>query len=156
MTAATMRRRLFREEEPEWLVWLMVLLLLAIGMLTRVSVLGRATTLSEGNVSVSYPASWTPLETNAPGAVRSVGEPFTEGLFPARLTVQQLPAAEISRSAESLGDFALKWSDDQAADLLGYRVLSIEPIQEAGEETARAVRVNYAYVAEPTLSLIHI
>lgn len=150
MTATVMsaRQRLFRAEEPEWLVWVMAAALLAIGLIARTIVVNRATSFNDGGVAVSYPADWTPIASDAPGAVLSVGEPFGN-LFPARLTVQQMPAADISRSAQSLGDLALKWSDDQAKNLLGYRVLSIEPTQVRGKD---AVRVDYAYVAEPAFA----
>jgi hypothetical protein len=60
-----------------------------------------------------------------------------------------MPATDISRSAHSLGDLVLKWSNDHARDLLGYRVLNIEPTQVGGKD---AVRVDYAYVAEPALA----
>ena len=150
MTAATLspRRRLFREEEPEWLVWALVAVLLAIGLIARTIVVNRTTTFSEGNVSVSYPAGWTPMASDAPGAILSVGEGFGD-LFPARLIAQQLPAADVSRNAQTLGDFALKWSDEQAKNLLGYRVLNMEPIQVRGKD---AVRVDYAYVADPAFA----
>lgn len=151
MTATTMspRRRIFREEEPEWLVWALVAVLLAIGLIARTIVVNRSTTFSEGNVSLSYPADWTPIASDAPGALLSVGQTFSGNLFPARVTVQQLPVTDISRSGQSLGDLALKWSNDHARDLLGYRVLNIEPTQVGGRE---AVRVDYAYVAEPALA----
>ncbi|MCU0508676.1 MAG: hypothetical protein MUC34_09775 [Anaerolineae bacterium] len=151
MTATTMPtgRRYFRAEEPEWLVWVTVAVLLAIGLITRAVVLNRTTTFTEGNLSVSYPADWTPVASDSPGALLSVGESFSGELFPARLVVQQMPVTEISRSAQSLGDLALKWADDHAQDRLGYRVLSIEPTQVRGRD---AVRIDYAYVAEPAFA----
>jgi hypothetical protein len=145
----TVRRRLFREEEPEWLVWLTVLILLAIGLIAKTVVVNQTTTFSQDNLSVTYPADWTPIASNAPDTVLSVGESFGGGLFPARLAVRQLLAADVSRSAQSLGDLALEWSDDQAKDLLAYRVLDIEPVQVRGKD---AVRVDYAYVAEPAFA----
>jgi hypothetical protein len=151
MTATTMptRRRYFREEEPEWLVWVTVAVLLAIGLITRAIVVNRTTTFSEGNLSVSYPADWTPIASDVPDALLSVGQTFSGELFPARLVIRQMPATEISRNAQTLGDLALKWSNDQAEDRLGYRVLNIEPTQVRGQD---AVRVDYAYVAEPALA----
>jgi hypothetical protein len=136
---------MFRQEEPEWLVWLLVGVMLLIGLVARTVVINRTTTFSEGNLTVSYPADWTPIASDEQGAVLSVGEGFGD-LFPARLVAQQLPAADVSRTAQSLGDIALKWSDQQARDLLGYRVLNIEPTQVRGTD---AVQVDYAYVADP-------
>ena len=147
--AVPFRRRLFREEEPEWLVWLTVIVLLSIGLIAKTVVVNQTATFSEGNVAVRYPADWTPISTDAPGTVLSVGESFAGGLFPARFAIQQMPAADISRNAQSLGDLALKWSDDQAKVLLGYRVLEIEPTQVRGKD---AVRIDYAYVAEPAFA----
>jgi hypothetical protein len=131
------------------LVWVTVAVLLAIGLITRAVVLNRQTTFSEGNLSVSYPADWTPISSDTPGALLSVGQGFSGELFPARLVVQQMPATDISRNAQTLGDLALKWSDDQSKDRLGYRVLSIEPTQVRGQN---AVRIDYAYVAEPAFA----
>ncbi len=63
MTTATMkmRRTLFRSEEPEWLVWLLVIVMLGIGLLARTIVLNQTDTFSGGNASVRYPAAWVAL-----------------------------------------------------------------------------------------------
>jgi len=60
-----------------------------------------------------------------------------------------MPVTEISTSAQTLGDFALKWADRKAKDLLGYKVLSIGETQVRGKN---AVRVDYVYVAEPVIA----
>jgi hypothetical protein len=138
-----------REEEPEWPVWLLVVLMLGIGLLARTVVLNRTTTFNEGNVSVRYPAGWMALDKQGENELLNVGEPFESGLFPARFSLLQMPAAAISTNAQSLGDFALKWSDDGAQDLLAYRVLDIAPVEVRGKE---AVRVDYVYVADPVLA----
>jgi hypothetical protein len=150
MTATTQsRRQLLRGEEPEWLVWLLVLLLLAVGLIIRTIVVNRATTVTAGTATVSYPASWTALEKQADNEVLNVGGPFDTGLFPARFSLVQMPVTGISTKAQSLGDFALKWSDRGAKDLLAYKVLGIEPLKVRGQD---AVRVDYVYVAEPALA----
>lgn len=151
MTAASLkiRQSLFRAEEPEWLVWLLVAVLLAVGLVARTIVLGRTTTYTAANVSVSYPATWIALAKQGDSELLNVGESIDSGLFPARFSLLQMPAASISTRAESLGDFALKWSDKGAKELLGYRVLNIEPIKVRGRD---AVRVEYVYVADPVLA----
>jgi hypothetical protein len=151
MTAAAMNRRWGRgsEEEPEWPVWVLVVVMLGIGLLAKTVVINRTTAFAHGNVSVSYPAAWTALSKQGENELLNVGEPFDSGLFPARFSLLQLPVTDISTNAQSLGDFALKWSDDGARDLLAYRVLSIEPIQVRGKD---AVRVDYVYVADPALA----
>lgn len=149
MTAAVrIRRSSSRAEEPEWMVWLLVAVLLGIGLLARTIVLSRTTTFSEGGLSVSYPAGWIALGKQDANELVNVGEPFDSGPFPARFSVLQMPVTSISRNAESLGDFALQWSDRGSRDLLGYKVLNIEPVKVRGEG---AVRVDYIYVAEPVL-----
>ncbi len=147
--AMKMRRSLFRTEEPEWLVWLLVLVLLAVGLIVRTIVVNRATTVTVGNATVSYPAAWTALEKQGDNEVLNVGESFDSGLFPARFSLVQMPVTSISTNAQSLGDFALKWADRGAGDLLAYKVLGIEPLKVRGKD---AVRVDYVYVAEPALA----
>lgn len=151
MTAAAMkiRRSLFRTEEPEWLVWLLVLVLLAVGLIARTIVVNRAITATAGTVTVRYPATWTALEKQGADELLNVGESFDSGLFPARFSLFQMPVTSISTRAQSLGDFALSWSNRGAKDLLGYKVLGIDPLKVRGKD---AVRVDYAYVADPALA----
>lgn len=151
MTSATMdvRRKLFAAEEPEWLVWALVAVLLAVGLLARTIVVNQTAAFTEGGVAVKYPAGWVALEKQDANELVRIGQPFDSGLFPARLSLLQMPVSSISRNAQSLGDFALQWSDRGAGDLLGYKVLNIEPTKLAGQD---AVRVDYVYVAEPLLA----
>jgi hypothetical protein len=151
MTATTisMSRGKSRGEEPEWPVWLLVVVMLAIGLLAKTVVVSRSTTFVRGNLSVSYPAAWMALNKQAENELLNVGEPFDSGLFPARFSLLQMPVTSISTNAQSLGDYALKWSDRGAKDLLAYKVLDIEPIKVRGKD---AVRVDYVYVADPALA----
>ena len=148
-TRSMLRRTLFREEEPEWLVWALVIILLAVGLIARTVVVNRSAAFSEGNLSVSYPASWTQTKGDSANEMLVVSESFDAGLFPARFMLRQMPVTEISTSAQTLGDFALQWADRKAKDLLGYKVLSIEETQVRGKD---AVRVDYVYVAEPVMA----
>lgn len=148
-TRSKLRRTLFREEEPEWLVWALVIILLAVGLIARTIVVNRLVAFSEGNLSVSYPASWTQTKGDSADEMFVVSESFDAGLFPARFMLRQMPVTEISTSAQTLGDFALKWADRKTKDLLGYKVLNIEETQVRGKD---AVRVDYVYVAEPVMA----
>jgi hypothetical protein len=150
MTATTvpMRRSSSRAEEPEWPVWLLVIVMLAVGLLARTVVLNRTKTFSESGVSVSYPAAWMALNKQDANELLVAGEPFDNGLFPARFFLLQMPAASISTNAQSLGDFALQWSDRAGKDLLAYKVLDIQPVKVRGQD---GVRVDYVYVGEPAL-----
>lgn len=148
-TSSRLRRTLFREEEPEWLVWALAIILLAVGLIARTIVVNRSTSFSQGNLSVSYPASWTQTKGDSANEVLVVSESFDAGLFPARFMLRQMLVTEISTSAQTPGDFALKWVDRMAKDLLGYKVLSIEETKVRGKD---AVRVDYVYVAEPMMA----
>jgi hypothetical protein len=151
MTVTNMqaRRQWFREEEPEWVVWLLVIAMLAIGLIARTIVVNRSTAFNAGNLSLAYPADWVALNEGNPDALVAVGAPFDTGPFPARLIVRQMPATRISTTAQRLGDFALQWTDHQAEDLSGYKVLSIESLAVRGKD---AVRVDYVYVTEPAFA----
>jgi hypothetical protein len=151
MTAATMtiRRRSSRAEEPEWLVWLLVVVLLGVGLLARTVVLNRTKTFNGSAASVSYPAAWIALNKQDANEMFAAGQPFDSGLFPARFSLLQMPASSVSANAKSLGDFALQWSDRGSRDLLAYKVLDIEPVRVAGQD---AVRIDYVYVGEPALA----
>jgi hypothetical protein len=146
-TGTKMRRTLFGGEEPEWLVWVLVIGMLSMGFIVHYHRCESFDRFQQGQHLVSYPASWT--ETKRHGnEVLAVSEPFDAGLFPARFTLQQMPVTDISTSAQTLGDFALQWADRNAKDRLGYKVLSIE---ETKVRDKAAVRVDYVYVTEPAI-----
>jgi hypothetical protein len=150
MTAITARpfRRLLRDEEPEWLVWALVAGMIVIGLLVRTIFVARTVEITAGNLSVAYPADWISMTTEDPYDVLARSEPMMSDPFPANVRITQLPVTEVSTTADSLDDFALKWSDRQTEDLVGYRVLSIEPVSVQGTDAAQ---INYAYIAEPLL-----
>lgn len=142
-------RRLMAEEEPEWLVWALVVVMLAIGGLVGTVVERRTVTIKAGEVSLSYPAGWVNMGASEPFEVLRAGEPFETAAFPAQVSVRQMPVAEVSTTAQTLGDLALKWSARQTQDLTGYKVLSIEPAQVQGQE---AIVIEYVYVTEPPMA----
>lgn len=143
------RRFAARAEEPEWLVWLLVAVMLAVGLGARAIVVGQRETFQQDNMSLRYPADWSVLPVEGDFDILTVGEGMEAGLFPARVRVQQMPVTEVSTSAQTLGDLALKWSNQQSEALLGYKVFTIEPTTVAGQE---AVKLDFAYVAEPAMS----
>lgn len=147
----TMRplRKLMAQEEPEWLVWALVVVMLAIGGLVGMVVERRTVTIRTGEIALSYPAGWVNVGTDEPFEVLRVGEPFETAIFPAQVSVRQMPVAEVSTTVQTLGDLALKWSARQTQELTGYKVLSIEPAQVQGQE---AVRIEYVYVTEPPMA----
>lgn len=152
MSATTVqpRRGFSRDEEPEWLVWVTVLVMLAIGLTVRTVVTSRSQPVEAAGLALRVPADWTALAPDTDSAVLRVSEPLETSLFPATVTVSKAPLAATAGDDDvTLGDLALKWTNQQGQDLLSYRVLSIEPASVGGRE---AVRINFVYVAEPVLS----
>jgi hypothetical protein len=147
-TIARPFRRLLRDEEPEWLVWALVAGMIVIGLLVRTVFVARTVEVTADNLSVAYPADWISMTTDDPYDVLARSEPMMSNSFPASVRIMQMPVTELSTTADSLDDFALKWSDRQIQDLEGYRVLSIEPVSVQGTDAAQ---INYAYIAEPLL-----
>lgn len=142
-------RRLMAEEEPEWLVWALVAVMLAIGGLVGVVVERRTATISAEGISLNHPTGWLNMGAGEPFEVLRAGEPFEAAVFPAQVSVRRMPVTEVSTTAQTLGDLALKWSARQTQELTGYKVLSIEPAQVQGQE---AIKIEHVYVAEPPMA----
>ncbi len=124
-TVNTVKRRLLRAEEPEWIVWLMIIAMLAIGLLTHGLVESRTDRFNADNITLRYPAAWSNLGIDSPyaGAERRRGPGGRPVPHPVR--VLKMPVTDLSTSAQTLGDLALKWSDKQVEELVAYRVLSV-------------------------------
>lgn len=154
MTASTTSpvktwRWLMRNEEPEWLVWALVAIMLAIGGLVGLIVERRTAVWPAGNLTLRAPAGWVSMAAEDAFDVLHVAEPFETALYPASVRVRRMPVTEISTTGQNLGDLALKWSDQQTANLVGYKVLSVGPMTVRGQD---AVKIEYVYVAEPPMS----
>lgn len=142
-TAMSLHRRLMREEEPEWIVWALVIVMLALALFLRNSVTGHTQNFNEGGVSLNYPAAWTQMAE--PDQLLHAVDPFSSAQFPTGVTVRQVPLAEVSRNLSSLSDIALAWSTRQGRDLLAYRTLNVAQTTVNGQE---AVLVESAYVPQ--------
>lgn len=137
-----------RAEEPEWIVILTVAIALLIGWFIQASVVNRMETASAGNISISYPASWT--RASEEGALLSASDRMGSGTFGPRISLRQVPRADLvptnsGSAAPSIADVASAWSIQRGTGLVGYRVLKIERKTLGGRE---AVDVTYAYLAE--------
>lgn len=148
MTADAMARPRRTAQEPEWVVWITVLAMLAIGLAVRSMVTGRMAHFANGNIAFDYPADWMALASEDPTTVVQVGEPMDVSFFPASVSIRQMPVTDISTTANTPGDLAMKWSNRQVQELLGYRVLNVEPASVGGQ---KGVRIEYACVADPPL-----
>lgn len=151
MTANVMQpfRRLMRDEEPEWLVWVLVAVMLAIGGIVGAIVMGRTELATASSLSFRYPAGWVSMAGGDPFEMLHVAEPFETAAFPANASVRQMPVTEVSTTAQTLGDLAFKWTNRQAQELLGYKVLNIAPVTVHSQE---AIEIEYVYVAEPPMA----
>jgi RsiW-degrading membrane proteinase PrsW (M82 family) len=134
------------KEEPEWAVWAAVIGLLVVGLIVRGVIEGRTQRFNGNGVALSYPAGWSVLADTQPGQFLHVADAFSPDLTPVGVSVRQLPAAEVGRGAQSLGDLTMMWSSRQGQDLLGYNALGVEPVKVRGKD---AVAVDYAYVVQP-------
>lgn len=144
-TEKSMWRRMTRAEEPEWLVWALVIGLLAVGLLLKTAVAGRAEGFSAHGVSLSYPAEWT--QSTAPEQLLYAADLFSSAQFPTSVTVRQVPTSEIGRNLSSLGDIAMAWNTRLSKELQIYRSLNNVPTTISGHD---AVMIEYAYVPQVT------
>lgn len=148
-TVMSLQQRLMRQEEPGWLVWLLVGTLLAIGLLTRAAVEGRTNPFDANGVALRYPAAWTAQE--AEGALLLAADPFASGSVPPTLLVRQLPTGEMGRGLTGLDEVALAWSTRQGQALSSYRALRSEALTVDGQP---AVLLEYAYVTAPEVAAV--
>src|SRR5581483_6524649 len=114
-----------RREESELLVWLTVAVALLIGIGIEIAALGRTQTATAGPMSVSYPATWA--TTKEPDTLASAADLRRGGPGGARVSVREVPKAELGRGEISLADAATAWSVERGRKLTAYKVLSIEP-----------------------------
>ena len=70
-----LHRRLMRQEEPEWIVWLLVVVLLIAGTVVQNRIEGKLKEIQNDVLSFSYPARWG-IEIEESSLVK-VTEPFS-------------------------------------------------------------------------------
>ena len=132
-----------RHDEPEWTVLLTVAIALTLGLLLQGAVLGRTNTAETASgIVLSYPASW--VRTSEAGALITAADLNRGGPFGARVSVREVPKADLQGVGDSPAGAATAWSLARGQNLVGYRVLGIEPGTANGREAAN---VEYAYLA---------
>lgn len=159
-----------RTEEPEWVVWLTVLLSLVVGWVLMTMVTGQVQQVNTSAGAISIPASWI--------TTREEGTSFSAmdlNAVPAgsRVSLRQVPKADLigSLGPDTLETAAANWAVLRSNDLEGFRVLNIEAVQllqngqiirtQEGTEAAaapvagatQAMLVEYAYLANPPESV---
>jgi hypothetical protein len=151
MSARAVSRGTWHAEEPEWVVWLTVVLALLIGFGIRTAVVGRTETVQAGPTMITYPATW--VQDTEEGALFAATD-FDSGSFGARAEVRQVSRAELAPIENLSGpvvpeDVAINWSILRGADLEGYRVLEIVPVAVQGRE---ALQIDYVYLVDAPLA----
>lgn len=133
-------------EEPEWTVWLTVLICLLIGWVIMTTVTGRTDLVADdaGN-AVRVPATW--VKTSEDGALLGAAD-LTAGAYGSRVSVRQAARADLlpERSGDQLEAAASNWTLIRSQELEGYRVLEIQTTSLQGRP---AVTVEYAYLTDP-------
>jgi hypothetical protein len=134
----------FGGEEPEWLVWLLVVVLLLGGIALKGAVTGRTESYKESGITVSYPAGWMREEVKGEGEKLRVKETFSSGQYPVRVEVWEKKVEEVSKKGGTLSELALALSMKRKGELQAYRVLSMRPEVVGG---LAGVVTEYGYVA---------
>jgi hypothetical protein len=135
-----------QSEEPEWVVWLTVIISLLLGWVIMTTVTGRTETVTNiAGGSITIPATW--IKTKEDGAVFAATD-LNAGTYGSRISIRQAARADLMppRSGDSLEAAATNWTLIRSPELEGYRVLAIEPMQLQGRD---AVTVEYAYLTDP-------
>jgi hypothetical protein len=131
-------------EEPEWVVWLTVVVALVIGYLLATAVAGQTVVAAAGGTDVAYPASWS--KYNESGAVLAAADLNNQGIYAPRVIVRQVAKTDLTRKADATLNDALKaWTFNQANALVGYHLLNQSSTQVQGRP---AVQVEYAYLLD--------
>ncbi|HEU5087693.1 MAG TPA: hypothetical protein VFT99_09615 [Roseiflexaceae bacterium] len=134
-----------RSEEPEWTVWLTVLICLVLGWLLMTTVVGRTHTQQSPAGSIAYPQNWVPAQEE--GAAFAATD-IDAGPYGSRVIIRQVPKSDLitALGPDTLQTAASSWTVLRSRDLEGYRVLRIEPTTVGGRD---AVEVEYAYITDP-------
>lgn len=133
-------------EEPEWTVWLTVLICLLVGWVVMTSVTGRVEAVADGaGNAVRVPATW--VKTSEDGALLGAAD-LTAGAYGSRVSVRRASREDLlpARSGDQLEAAASNWTLIRSQDLEGYRVLEIQTTAIQGRP---AVTVEYAYLTDP-------
>ena len=156
-----------RTDEPEWVVWLTVLLSLIVGWVLMTLVTGQMQQVKTNAGTISIPSSWALLREE--GTTFSATDRNASG---SRVSMRQIAKADLigTLGPDTLETAASNWAVLRSNDLEGFRVLNIEAVQllqngqmirtpegvAQAEPVAGAIPamlVEYAYLANPSESV---
>ncbi len=132
------------KDEPEWIVWVVTVALLAAGALIGGSVLSQTRTATTAGMSLTYPARWS--RTTEAGTVFAAFDRKGGGFDGPRASMRQVAkAAVLPSETATILDAATNWTLARATELPGYRVLNMAAVKFAGRDAAE---VDYAYLLD--------
>ena len=131
-------------KEPEWLVWLTVGVALLLGYLLLTMINGQTRSASAGSMNLNYPSTWVPVQRE--GAAFAASDRLSGGPFAPTVTLYELPRTDLLPLTGGLEEAAANWTLRKQEDLVGYRVLSVTPV-----EGRDMLRVDSVYLQDPTI-----
>lgn len=147
MTAISKAKNiLLGEQEPEWIVWALVIVMLVAGFLIKGSTEGKMEAFSSGGVSLEYPAGWSASTPEMEGQLLNASDPFSAAGFSTGMQVWQVPVSSIGRNLPGLEDIAFAWTNQRSSQFESFSALNTTPATVDGKA---AISVEYAYVAKP-------
>lgn len=144
-TVAVVTKR-SRGQEPEWLVVLTVALAVILGLALQYAVSVRSLSASVGSTTLSYPAGW--VRTSEEGAQFAAADLNRGGAYAPRVSVREFAKTDLVPLSGDLYEAALNWSVQKGENLVGYRVLDIQPVTLAGRP---AYNIETAYLMDDAL-----
>jgi hypothetical protein len=148
-TIAKAKQFLLGEQEPEWIVWALVAVMLLAGFLTMGSVQGQTEAFSGSGVTLTYPGAWAGRTPEEAGLLFKAGDRFSTAGFATGIEVWQVAKTDVGRNLEALEDIAFAWTNQRAAGFESFTALTTTPMKVDGKD---AMAVEYAYVAAPDTS----
>lgn len=136
------------QQEPEWVVVLVVLLALLLGWLLKATVADSTILLASNGLAIQYPASWVRNSDPEEGLLWEAANLRSGSAYATRVNGRLLGADQLPMMEEGaeLVAVANAWSFQQARLLDGYRTLAIDPVTLDGQP---AVRIEAGFLAQP-------
>jgi hypothetical protein len=122
---------------------------------------GQTRSVSAGTMTLSYPSTWTPVQSE--GATFSASDRLYGGPFAPTVTLYEMPRTDLLRLAGGVEEAAANWTLRKQDDLVGYRVLSVTPVGGgpvvtpslegvgAPEQAVDTLRVDSVFLKDPAV-----
>lgn len=140
-----------RRQEPEWVVFVVIIVALLLGWFLKSSVEGQTARTTIENLSLTYPASWLKVPSVAgQDALWSAADARSGSVYPTQLVIRKAslsPAAP--GSDDRLAPSISSWTFGRGQTLNHYQVLETKRLNLAGQAAAE---IDYAFVNQPIAS----